>query len=98
MPETFRAPAAPAREYERGSVGEVADGARALAHRGKEDADRAGIRVAVGVAADLPIHGADVQAGGAAQARERLAQRPIDLRNPTAVEQHEMEFLGTLEL
>ncbi len=50
-------------------------GRRALEHRRQEDPDRPGIRVAVGVAADLAVHRADVQAGAAAKARERLAQR-----------------------
>ena len=56
-------------------MGEVLDRGRALEHGREQDADGARVRVAVGVAADLAVDGADVEAGAAAQAVERLAQR-----------------------
>src|SRR6185437_3810073 len=71
---------------------------RALEHRGQQDADRPGIRVAVGMAADLPVHRTYVQAGPAAKTGQSLAQRAAELGDAPAVEQDQVEFLRTLEL
>src|SRR6185503_14722747 len=65
----------------------------ALEHGGEEDADGAGIRVPVGMATDLPVHGADIEAGAAAQTVERLPQRPRHLADASVVHENEMELL-----
>src|SRR5256884_393826 len=80
-----------ARAAERRGVRQLLHGAGAVEHRGQEDADRTRIRVAVRVAADLPVDGAHVEARAAAQAVERLAERAGDLRDAAVVEEHQME-------
>ena len=72
--------------------------AGAVQHRRREDADRAGIRVSVRVAADLPVHRTDVEAGAATQAIERLAQRTRELAKAPVVEQDQMELVRSVEL
>src|SRR5256885_15703657 len=83
---------------ERRGVRQILHRRGAVEHRGEEDAGRARVRVAVGVAADLAIDGTDVEARAAAQAEERLVQRPEDLRDAAVVEQDQMELVGALEL
>src|SRR5262245_46859151 len=79
-------------------MGQVLDRAIALQHGGEEDPDGPGVRVAVGVPADLPVDGADVEAGAAAQTVERLPQFPGDLSGPAVVEEDQVELLWSLEL
>ena len=79
-------------------MGQLAHRLVALEHRGEEDADGARVRVAVGVAADLAVHRADVEAGPAAQAVERLPQGGGDLARAAVVEQDQVELLRPLEL
>src|SRR5262249_6346946 len=85
-----------ARAAERRGVGEVLHRPGALQHRGQQDPDRAGVRVAVGVAADLAVDRTHVQAGAAAQAVERLTQRAGDLLDATVVEEDQVKLLRSL--
>ena len=87
-----------ARAAQRRGMGEVLDRAIPFQHGGEQDADGAGIRVAVRVPADLPVHRADVETGAAAQTVEGLAQRPRDLPDATVVHQDEVQLLGPLQL
>src|SRR5207249_4557701 len=52
------------------------------------------IDVAVGVPAGRAVDGADVEAGPAAEAMERLGQRAGELSHPTVVEDHEVQLAG----
>src|SRR4030095_73423 len=87
-----------ARPAQRRGVRQLAHRLVSLEHRGEQDADRAGIRVAVSVSADLAIDRADVQAGPTAQAVERLAQGGGDLPRPPVVEQDQVKLLRALQL
>src|SRR3712207_1035088 len=64
----------PARPAKRGSEGQVLGLFRPLQQGRYDGPDRAGVRRAVGVAAGLPVDRADVQAGAAADAVERLLE------------------------
>src|SRR4029450_9538200 len=79
-----------ARAAERGGVGEVLDCGIPLEHRGEEDPDGSRIRVAVGVAADLTVDGADIETSAAAQAVERLPQRARDLARAAIVHEDQV--------
>src|SRR5207253_5636598 len=87
-----------ARAAERRGVRQLLHRAGAVEHRGQEDADRTRIRVAVRVAADLPVDGAHVEARAAAQAVERLPERAGDLRDAAVVEQDQVELVGSFQL
>ena len=59
--------------------------------------DRAAVSRAVSVAADVPKNRADVQAGAAADAMERVALLGIGQEfGAMIVQQHDMPFLGTV--
>src|SRR3989449_4913531 len=86
------------RPAERGGVRQLLHRAGAVQHRRQQYPDGARVGVAVGVAADLAVDGADVEARAAAQTVERLAEWPGELIDPAVVEEDQMEFLRPLEL
>ena len=71
----------------------------ASASSGREHrADRAAVHPAVGVAADLAVHGAHVQARAAADARQDLLQLGAEDVAAAVVEDHDVQLVGPVGL
>ena len=69
-----------------------------LEERRQHGADRAAVDPAVGVAADLAVHGADVLAGAAADAVQDLLVAGAEDRRAAAVDDHDVHLLGPVDL
>ena len=83
---------------QRAGARQVLGGVQAGEQRCQHGADGAGIHPAVGVAADVLVDRADVEAGAAAQAIKRLAVVAAeDIRAPVVHDDH-VQFLGAVEV
>ena len=70
-----------------------------VASSGREHrADGAAVHPAVGVAADLAVHGAHVEAGAAADARQDLLQLGAEDVAAAVVEDHDVQLVGPVGL
>src|SRR5919107_3968605 len=88
----------PTRPAERGGVGQVFRLVVALEQRCYDGADRARVGGSVGVAAGLPVDWADVQAGAATDAVQRLLEFRAEQFGAPVVHEDEVQLLRAVEL
>src|SRR5918998_1493148 len=88
----------PARAAQGGGVREILGLLRPLEQGCYDGPDRAGVRRAVGVAAGLAVDRADVQAGAAADAVERLLELRAQELRAAVVQQDQVKLLRPVQL
>src|ERR671913_2536075 len=87
----------PTRPAEARSVGQIFRFVVALEQWRYDGPDRTGVGRSVGVAASLPVDRADVQAGAAADAVQRLLELRAEQFGASVVHEDEMQLLGAVE-
>src|SRR5262249_33109131 len=83
---------------ERRRRGQILGVFEADVHRRQDGADRPGVDPAVGVPADVLVHGAMIHARAATDAAQRVAHVTCEHAGATAIDDDEVHVLGAVEL